>query len=155
MSNLTTEMKKHLLEALLKISELDTAITCSNTGICGHVADMLHPEQLGLNAWQESAQQAKVEEEIARLAWTWPKHSGNSRYPVPAPADWKIGAKWALSKLPAQLQKTAAQIIYGSTDNKWDRSTQYGADRWELLEHLIDELREEISMEGAYKGDEQ
>lgn len=60
-------------------------------------------------------------EALARhYALRWPKHSGDWYFPIPGGVD----------------------AFYNCPD-KWDRSTEYGRLRWELLDFLIEELRNE------------
>ena len=49
---------------------------------------------------------------------TWPQYSGDIDFPVPGPA--------------------AAIDAY--FDNLWDRDTEYGRLRWDLLDHIIKEM---------------
>lgn len=57
--------------------------------------------------------------EFKALATAWPKYSGNRTYPVPTPA----------GRTPSSY--------FASRSNLWDRTTAYGALRWELLEWCI------------------
>lgn len=61
------------------------------------------------------------EQKLAKLFARWPKSSKNPVYPIP-------GGMEAYAN--ARLCRTM-----------WDRSTEYGALRWELLEWLIEELQ--------------
>lgn len=56
---------------------------------------------------------------VRELSPSWKKYSGNDRYPVPA----------VMYSTPYQE--------YVLTKNLWDKSTEYGRLRWELLDHLI------------------
>ena len=58
----------------------------------------------------------------------WPKYSGIPEYPVPSPD-----------------KKTTAKDAYYRY-SLWDTDSQYGKDRWELVEFLIKELRKELEV---------
>lgn len=60
-------------------------------------------------------------QELAELFERWPKSSESLVYPIPGGAE---------AYCSARLCKTM-----------WDRSTEYGALRWELLGWLIEELQ--------------
>lgn len=79
-------------------------------GICSHV---LEHAPIG---------QHTVYARILRdLMETWPKYSGNPYYPVPHPIHHP-------------------EFAYDAAYNKrWDPTTEYGANRLELLEYLITE----------------
>jgi hypothetical protein len=65
------------------------------------------------------------------LLWkSWPDWSGCDTYPVPASRDRDIGGN--------------EQYAYNMTACLWDRDTEYGQLRWELLEHCIETLQEAI-----------
>lgn len=55
---------------------------------------------------------------------TWPHYSGDPSFPVPSP-DESVDAIDA--------------YVYKSND-LWDRDTEYGRLRWDLLDHIIKEL---------------
>lgn len=56
---------------------------------------------------------------VSRLAVLWPKFTGNYQFPVPGG-----------SYIQAQQSRTL-----------WDKSTQYGKNRWELLDFLIEQVQ--------------
>lgn len=58
---------------------------------------------------------------LGKLFVEWPKFSGNAAYP--------IEGNW----LAYDLARVSATL--------WDRNTEYGQLRWELLEWLIEELQ--------------
>lgn len=60
----------------------------------------------------------------------WPKYSGMSLYPVP--------------EFEGQRGKEARNSFY-KTILLWDRNTEYGRNRWELLEWLIEEIQIQLS----------
>lgn len=59
----------------------------------------------------------------------WPERSGHIDWPVPASR--------------TDTSPESAQYKYMASDTKkmWDRNTEYGQLRWELLEWLIEELQ--------------
>lgn len=55
---------------------------------------------------------------------TWPHYSGDDSFPVPSP-----------------YKSMDAIDAYFYTDNDlWDRDTEYGRLRWDLLDHIIAEM---------------
>lgn len=64
---------------------------------------------------------------------SWPKFSGNLDYPVPSPVE---NGKHIVS--------TLAYFAYDLGDDMWDKYTQYGSDRHELLEHCITEATKKL-----------
>lgn len=80
-------------------------------GICRQLRDM--------NAWDPWIYQ-KFEK--------WPKFSGNIDFPVPKKYLWVIEGD------PENAFWTTM-----ADGDMWDRDTQYGRDRWELLDFLIQE----------------
>ena len=67
--------------------------------------------------------------DMLHLMQQWPGGSGNIDFPVPASR--------------TDTNPEAAQIKYAKSNTKqmWDRDTEYGQLRWELLEWLIEELQ--------------
>lgn len=64
---------------------------------------------------------------LCRKLWKlWDKYSGYEAYPVPHPIH-------------------RASFAYHNTREKWDTSTEYGRNRWELLNYLIDQVEFMIS----------
>lgn len=57
---------------------------------------------------------------------TWPKYSGNQEFPI------QVGD-----------EGPAATYLY--CKNMWDKSTEYGQLRWELLDHCIAQLQIQLS----------
>ena len=76
-------------------------------GICGNLEYSLRSK--GFHCWRITSKQAFKD---------WPKFSGNESYPVP----------FKSSELAAW-----AYISF----NIWSKRSQYGRDRWELVDHLI------------------
>jgi len=62
---------------------------------------------------------------VCELAMNWSGFSGNIRFPVPAPE----GGDPIDAYCTADMEGTM-----------WDKSTEYGRNRWELLNYLIGEL---------------
>ncbi len=60
----------------------------------------------------------------------WPKYSGISRFPVP--------------EFEGQQGKEAEDSFY-KTHLLWDKNTEYGRNRWELLEWMIKEIQIQLS----------
>ena len=52
---------------------------------------------------------------------TWPHYSGYISFPVPGPA-------------------AAIDAYFDNLGDLWDRDTEYGRLRWDLLDHIIEEL---------------
>lgn len=71
----------------------------------------------------------KEHDTLQHLMVTWPAGTSDTTFPVPA----------------SRSDKTAssAQLAYrkASREQMWDRNTEYGQLRWELLEWLIEELQ--------------
>ena len=61
---------------------------------------------------------------LQRLMKDWPKHSGVMEFPI-------------------SVGKISPWKKYVQCDNKWNRKTEYGRLRWELLEWLINKLESE------------
>ena len=60
----------------------------------------------------------------------WPKYSGMRLFPVPA--------------FEGQQSKEAENSFY-KTNLLWDKNTEYGRNRWELLEWMIREIQIQLS----------
>ena len=63
---------------------------------------------------------------VLEFSSCWEKYSGDILYPVPA------------VKYFTPFQE------FNQTKNLWDRETEYGQLRWELLDHLIDCVEREL-----------
>lgn len=70
------------------------------------------------NAWG-------VHHTLEELFKTWPLHSGDIIFPVPCP------------------DKEPDVAYCNFTGNMWDKRTAYGSNRWNLLEHCIQQLSQE------------
>ena len=55
---------------------------------------------------------------------TWPHYSGDHSFPVPSP-DKSVDAIYA---------------YFDESNDLWDRDTEYGRLRWDLLDHIIAEM---------------
>lgn len=55
---------------------------------------------------------------------TWPHYSGDSSFPVPSP----------------DVSIEAIDAYFDNLGDLWDRDTEYGRLRWDLLDHIIKEL---------------
>ena len=55
---------------------------------------------------------------------TWPHYSGDHSFPVPSP-DESI---------------CAMDAYFDKSNDLWDRDTEYGRLRWDLLDHIIAEM---------------
>ncbi len=93
-------------------------------GICSAVvtANGRLPWDFYLDAWCRPLMDA-----FHRIVETWPRYSGDPSYPVPGAYPWEAP--------PARA--------YNLSPNKWDRSTEYGRARWELVEYVIQKLEAE------------
>lgn len=63
---------------------------------------------------------------LRELFKTWPKYSGNREYPI-------------------QVEDEDPEATYIYCKNMWDKSTEYGQLRWELLDHCIAQLQIQLS----------
>ena len=97
-------------------------------GICGNIdhqvtlaMDVKFPgyviadDEINMDSWRI----------LRRAAYTWPKFSGDADYPIDDP-----------------LGIESAYNVYASDLPKW--TGEYGALRFELLDHIIDFLKREI-----------
>ena len=58
---------------------------------------------------------------------TWPLYSGDTTFPVPHP------------------EQDPDRAYLDTDGNIWDRDTEYGRNRWSLLEHCISQLQIQLS----------
>ena len=63
------------------------------------------------------------------LMQQWPGHSGGINFPVPA------------NRTDTSPEAAHHKYMESNTKQLWDRNTEYGQLRWELLEWLIEELQ--------------
>lgn len=66
---------------------------------------------------------------LQHLMQQWPERSGHIYYPVPA------------SRIDTSPKAAQHKYMKSDTKQMWDRSTEHGQLRWELLEWLIEELQ--------------
>jgi len=57
---------------------------------------------------------------------SWPKYSGRYVFPI-------------------TIKDFDAGDLYVNTINQWDKSTEYGQLRWELVDHMINEIEKELA----------
>lgn len=55
---------------------------------------------------------------------TWPHYSGDIDFPVPSP----------------DKSMDATDAYFDESNDLWDRDTEYGRLRWDLLDHIIKEI---------------
>ena len=94
----------------------------TSAGICGQNAMM----SLSLEAFR------LVRQTMAE----WPKYSGEYDYPVPSTME---GCN-------------ARECFHNNLRNLWDRNTEYGALRWELLDWLIEQPELDVQLYKIRRG---
>lgn len=105
-------MSARLLE---KLQELHTNGPAPyNHGICTQVSEHLTVLEKGYMLY---------------LMRQWPERSGHIDWPVPA------------SRTDTSPKAAYHKYMASDTKKMWDRNTEYGQLRWELLEWLIEELQ--------------
>ena len=130
------EIKQALLEGLIVIrDDLDGALSADSNfklvesmGLCGNLRKFIH-EKLHSpgTCYGESAMDWVGALIILRSSWKqWPKFSGVLNYPIDV----------VNSTLDPQTQYDAAEL----NDGFWDQDTEYGRERVELLNWLIEDL---------------
>lgn len=67
---------------------------------------------------------------VRDLMVQWPKYSGSYDYPVPSTIEGR----------------TPCQCFHDNIHNMWDRNTEYGALRWELLEWLLEQPELDVQL---------
>jgi hypothetical protein len=87
----------------------------SHSGICDHVTKVL-PFAYG-----------KVMPILEEMFKSWPLYSGNETFPVPHP------------------EQDPEHAYLSTSGSIWDRDTEYGRNRWSLLEHCISQLQIQLS----------
>lgn len=69
----------------------------------------------------------KVMQTMEEMFLTWPLYSGEDTFPVPHP-------------------ELAPDVAYLEAEgNIWDKNTEYGRNRWSLLEHCVSQLQIQLS----------
>ncbi len=66
---------------------------------------------------------------LSHLMQQWPGRSGRIKFPIPA------------NRTDTSLKAAEFKYMKSDTEQMWDRNTEYGQLRWELLEWLIEELQ--------------
>ena len=117
------ETKELLLKVLIG---LRTERSSPDSGICYNANDDVRQSATG-SLIQRTQQGNDAECWVEVTAKEWPKYSGNRWYPVRHPD---------MNPLEAYVN----QSLY-----KWDPSTEYGRNRYELLEFLITKLEGELA----------
>ena len=116
-TNEEVELTHSMILTALKAIKEDSTYRVSGIGICGCVgAYYLNRDGLISNVRDQFV--------IGKLIEGWPKHSGVMEFPI-------------------SVGKISPWKKYGLCDNKWNRKTEYGRLRWELLEWLINKLESE------------
>lgn len=114
--------KAHVKEVLINLNRIKSGDFEPYFGICSNIGDLEFP----------------VEPIIHHYFERWPKFSGIKDYPVPDP---KSKAKTIRGK------RKACQKIYAETWDKalhWDKNTEYGRLRHELLDFMIIEMKKDL-----------
>ena len=105
-------MSARLLERLQELHTNGPAP--NNHGICTQVSEHLTIQERGC---------------LLRLMQQWPGRSGRVNFPVPA------------NRTDTSPKAAYHKYMESNTKKMWDRDTEHGQLRWELLEWLIEELQ--------------
>ena len=100
------------------------------TGLCRLLELVLTGAGLDVDAYTEY-----VEPELEALMASWPKYSGDRGFPVPHTPECGYASP------------RSAYYVARNARTLWDRSTEYGQLRWELLEYLDATLTSELEKE--------
>lgn len=122
------ELNRILYNALCDVRDSRDGF-CSSFGICNNALDFATREDWGHPLGKI---RAYSNDKLIDLFERWPKFSGHIGFPVPAPKEWGVDA-------------SDAYTLTQEADTLWDRSTEYGRLRWELLDFLITELEKEVN----------
>lgn len=96
--------------------------TKTNEGICTAVANALGFDVITVG---------DIDDLLADVMGTWPKSTGSVNFPVPGTNG---------------LSNTAMYVDCSRhKESMWDKSTEYGQLRWELLDHCIAQLQIQLS----------
>lgn len=93
---------------------------CLNVGVCTEYDG----ENQSVHQWLQDA------------AKTWPKYSGSRAYPVPCPQGGNPEQAFDAAWMPTSAR--SGPVL-------WDKSTPYGALRYELLDFFIAKLTAELA----------
>jgi hypothetical protein len=109
-----------LLDILEKV-HADKAYRYPDSGICGAVVGVWMDKCPGYS-------HKRLAHKLDCMFSEWPKFSGSLDYPIPSNL---FGAQ-------------RAYLVAFNQDAMWDKTTEYGLLRWELLEWLIESLKTEL-----------
>lgn len=116
-TNEEVELTHSMILTALKAIKGAATYRIRGIGICGCIGTYY----LNRNGLVSSVSDQFI---IEKLIEDWPKHSGVREFPI-------------------SVGRISPWGEYTRCDNKWDRRTQYGRLRWELLEWLIEKLESE------------
>ena len=116
-TNEATKLANKQILSALKAIKSNKEYRYRSTGICDSVRRYLegHSDNY-FTVWDSHT--------IYELMREWPKHSGNNEFPI-------------------TVRGISPMKEYLGCYDKWDRKTEYGRLRWELLEWLIEKLERE------------
>ena len=116
-TNKVTELANKQILSALKAIASNKEYRYHSTGICNAVKHYLESHSDNYFTVHDSYT-------IYELMKDWPKHSGNNEFPI-------------------TVRGINPMKEYIDYYDKWDRKTEYGRLRWELLEWLIEKLESE------------
>lgn len=100
----------------------DEVISAIDSLLAGKIKDIDHGICVNINELGVPNSKA-IQYLVGYLAKNWKHYSGNLSFPIPATVS---------SKTPDEM--------YTDTELMWSKSSKYGKLRWELLQHIRDEL---------------
>ena len=116
-TNKVTKLTNKQILSALKAIKSNEEYRYHSTGICNAVRHYLEGRSDNyFTVWDSNT--------IYELMREWPKHSGNNEFPI-------------------TVRGINPMKEYMGCYDKWDRKTEYGQLRWELLEWLINKLESE------------
>lgn len=115
----TLRQKVDMLRALCRLRDGKEPID-TGAGICWNARTVLKGIGSDANAY----------EIVASISPQWPKFSGDENYPVQM--------NFAIAGCLDNCDK------FKEANGKWNKETDFGRDRWELLDFLIDVLTKEV-----------
>ena len=99
-----------VLDALEKLKKGDVPNT--QTGICGNIGDHL-----------PNVNNRAIQFMVGKLAANWEHYSGTPQFPI-----------------PSSYKGVSDHDMFMRTENMWSKKSKYGKLRWDLLDHLVNEL---------------
>lgn len=106
-----TELLENVLKTLRSIKVRRSNLVC---GICNNIIREV-----------DRGQEEEASELMVELFESWPKFSGDSSFPI----------------VVGHLETDAdAQYLSRNSDQLWDKGTEYGRLRYELVDHMIDTI---------------